>query len=66
MLPGRFRAVRMCEGVQTDNAGEIVRLDQETQRKRGQRKIKKEGGQKRKKKIQESIQTKPTPQRLAP
>lgn len=60
LAAGRFRAVRMCEGVQTDNAGEIARLDWETQRKRTEKKQK--GGKKRLKKKSKQTHA----ERLAP
>lgn len=54
----RWGYVRMCEGVQTDNAGEIARLDWENPEKKDQRKNKKRGEKK--------IQRKNPNERLAP
>ncbi|MED6233306.1 hypothetical protein ATANTOWER_009812 [Ataeniobius toweri] len=59
LLPGRFRAVRMCEGVQTDNAGEIVRLDRETQRKGGTEKNQKRRRTKKKKRFKKTSKQNP-------
>lgn len=52
LAPRKCRDVRMCKGIQTDNAGEIARSDWESQWKGAKKKIKKRGQIYEKKKIQ--------------